>query len=157
MRFDWLALLQGHTNAAQLEWSDTDSKELQNELEWIRPSRKPGPILAAMAYDRLQPSGNYILAVPAAPSYTPGTSPSDDVSVGADNFLFTGMTDISSMDHLDFTIAPALGTEWPYPSMDNTTLEGFVPRESEWFDPMTLTDDAQGSLASVRGSMIEFD
>ena len=157
MRFDWLALLQGQTNAARLEWSESGSKELQPELEWIRPSRKPGPVLAAIAYDRLQPSRNYILPVPAAPSYTPGTSASDDVSVGADDFIFTGVTDISSMDHLDFSIVPALGMEWPYPSMNNTTFEESVLRESEWLDPMTLTDDAQGSLASVRGSMVEFD
>ena len=65
-----------------MEWSDLNLQELRKELEWIYPGRMEGPVLAKMAFDRLEhPESSTLLNHLNSEERTcPSSDPTSEVS-----------------------------------------------------------------------------
>ena len=141
VRFDWLGLIHGYTVP---EWFASDVEELRSKLEWLRPDRKTGPVLARLAYDRIRSSGDHSepARVNLPYAYDAGAAAG---AVTSSSMPHTVIPGTSFMYSPDTTFAPNIEIDWSNTPIDESSIEGLGPEDYEWSGSLTFTSDIQDS------------
>ena len=153
MRFDWQALIHNRINVSQIEWSAPNIEELRSELEWIRPDRKTGLVLARMACDRLKTSGDHNLPVQANLSYPFDAVPVSDPGIKSSMFSQAETSDTSFTYGPNTTLASTIEMDWSHLPADNSVLERLEFEVHEESEELAFADIFRGSADGLDGDL----
>ena len=130
-----------------LEWSAAGVEELRSELEWLRPNRKTGSVLARLAYDRMRSSKDSEVSVHSNFPYAYDTVATTVVAPYSPTPLRTDNSDTSFAISHGTASTSSIGMDWFYAPIDNSFLENY-----ECSDDSAFADNIQGSSYAINAS-----